>query len=195
MKTFLMPIVLTASLVFMSIADFQPNSPLRLGFVRNAEAIIGRPLTPMSYAGVARRSMYREAAVASTVAVTSAAAAKRCCREYGLRERCCGPGCCRKCCCCAGSGCERCCCRGRRPASCRWPAHRHDGAVAAPWMHLDGDRRGELFPVRRRLLPGRFSGKQRRVYCVSAVRTMSDECQVPRDFPLDTRPSTLVPRY
>ena len=75
MKTFLLPIVLSASLVLVSLVDFQSNSPLRLGFVGNAEAIIGRPLTPMSYAGVARRSMYREAAVASTVAVTSAAVA------------------------------------------------------------------------------------------------------------------------
>jgi hypothetical protein len=75
MKTFLLPIVLSASLVLVSVADFQSNSLLRLGFVGNAEAIIGRPLTPMSYAGVARRSMYREAAVASTVAVTSAAVA------------------------------------------------------------------------------------------------------------------------
>jgi hypothetical protein len=75
MKTFLLPIVLSASLVLVSVADFQSNSPLSLGFVGNAEAIIGRPLTPMSYAGVARRSMYREAAVASTVAVTSAAVA------------------------------------------------------------------------------------------------------------------------
>jgi hypothetical protein len=72
MKTFLIPIALT--LLFMSVADFQSNSPLRLGFVGNAEAIIGMPWTPMSYAGVARRSMYREAAVASTVAVTNAAA-------------------------------------------------------------------------------------------------------------------------
>ena len=75
MKTHLMSIVLSVFLLFMSFAGFQPNSPLRLGFVGNAEAIIGRPLTPMSYAGVARRSMYREAAVVSTVAVTSAAAA------------------------------------------------------------------------------------------------------------------------
>ena len=75
MKTFLMPIVVTALLVFMSVADFQPNSPLRLGSVRNAEAIIGMPWTPMSYAGVARRSMYREAAYASTVAATNVAAA------------------------------------------------------------------------------------------------------------------------
>ena len=74
MKTFLIPIVLTATL-FISVAQFLPNSPLRLGFVGDAEAIIGMPRTPLSVAGVARRTMYREAAVASTVAVTSAAAA------------------------------------------------------------------------------------------------------------------------
>jgi hypothetical protein len=75
MKTYLISIILTIALVVMSIADFQRNSPLRLGFVGNAEAIIGMPRTPLSVAGVARRSMYREAAVVSTVAVTSAAAA------------------------------------------------------------------------------------------------------------------------
>src|SRR6516162_3560847 len=62
MKTFLMSIALTALLVFMSIATFQSNFPLRLELFRNAEAIIGMPWTPLSYAGVARRSMYREAA-------------------------------------------------------------------------------------------------------------------------------------
>jgi hypothetical protein len=75
MKTFLISIALTVALVFMFIADFQSESSFRLGFVGNAEAIIGMPRTPLSYAGVARRSMYREAAVVSTVAVTSAAVA------------------------------------------------------------------------------------------------------------------------
>jgi len=75
MKTYLISIILTIALVVMSIADFLPNSSLRLAFVKNAEAIIGMPRTPLSVAGVARRSMYREAAVVSTVAVTSAAAA------------------------------------------------------------------------------------------------------------------------
>jgi len=74
MKKFLMPLVLTASMLCIPIANFQPDSPIRLSFVRNAEAIIGMPRTPLSVAGVARRSMYREAAVVSTVAVTSAAA-------------------------------------------------------------------------------------------------------------------------
>ena len=78
MKAYLMPIVLSASLVLVSVADFLPNSPLRLGFVRNAEAIIGMPWTPLSFAGVARRSMYREAAwnaAAMNVAAANAAAA------------------------------------------------------------------------------------------------------------------------
>ena len=35
------------------------NSPW--SFVTEAQAIIGRPLTPMSYAGVARRTTYRAA--------------------------------------------------------------------------------------------------------------------------------------
>jgi Tfp pilus assembly protein PilN len=78
MKRFLMPIVLTVSLVLMSVADFLPGSSFRLGFVKNAEAIIGMPWTPLSFAGVARRSMYREAAygaVAANAAAMNAAAA------------------------------------------------------------------------------------------------------------------------
>ena len=67
MKTFLLSTMLAVAVTFLSVAE--------LGFVGNAEAIIGMPRTPLSVAGVARRSMYREAAVATTVAVTSAAAA------------------------------------------------------------------------------------------------------------------------
>jgi len=73
MKRFLLPIVLAVSLVFVSLADFLPNSSLRPAFVKDAEAIIGMPWTPMSVAGVARRSMYREA-VATSVATTAIAA-------------------------------------------------------------------------------------------------------------------------
>ena len=78
MKRFLMPIVLTASVLCMPIASFQPDAPLRLRFVGNAEAIIGMPWTPLSFAGVARRSMYRQAAwnaAAYNVAATNAATA------------------------------------------------------------------------------------------------------------------------
>jgi hypothetical protein len=72
MKRFLMLLVLVVFVLVMSIADL-PNSSWRLGFVKNAAAIIGMPRTPLSYAGVARRSVYRGAAVATTAAVTSAA--------------------------------------------------------------------------------------------------------------------------
>src|SRR6266576_2273115 len=75
MKRLLISIVLTACVLCIPIAKFQLDSPIRLSFVRDAEAIIGMPRTPLSVAGVARRSMYREAAVVTTVAVTSAAAA------------------------------------------------------------------------------------------------------------------------
>ena len=77
MKRILMPIVLTASLL-ISVAQFIPRSAMRLEFVRDAEAIIGMPWTPLSFAGVARRSMYREAAwnaAAINAAATNAAVA------------------------------------------------------------------------------------------------------------------------
>jgi hypothetical protein len=65
MKKFLVPIVLATSLLFMSL--------LRLGFVGNSEAIIGMPWTPLSFAGVARRSMYREAVYGAAAANAAAA--------------------------------------------------------------------------------------------------------------------------
>src|SRR5262245_33738958 len=69
-KSFLLFTVLAVAAVFLSVAE--------LGFVENAEAIIGMPWTPLSYAGVARRTMYREAAYSAAVtnaAVMNAAAA------------------------------------------------------------------------------------------------------------------------
>jgi len=65
MKLFLLSTMLVAGVVFLSVTD--------LGLVRNAEAIIGMPWTPLSFAGVARRSMYREAAW-NAAAVNAAAA-------------------------------------------------------------------------------------------------------------------------
>lgn len=55
--------------------DNLPNSPVNIGFIAKAEAIIGRPATPMSYAGVARRTAYRApVAMADTAAVARTAA-------------------------------------------------------------------------------------------------------------------------
>ncbi len=59
MKSFLLSTMLSAAVVFLSVAD--------LGSVRNAEAIIGMPWTPLSVAGVARRTMYREAVATSAM--------------------------------------------------------------------------------------------------------------------------------
>jgi hypothetical protein len=69
MKSFLLSTMLAGAVVFLSVAE--------LGFVENAEAIIGMPWTPMSFAGVARRTMYREAAygAAASAAAANVAAA------------------------------------------------------------------------------------------------------------------------
>ena len=74
MKRFLLSTVLTATVSFWSLAHLPP----RLGFVGKAEAIIGMPWTPYSFAGAARRSMYAEAAygaAAANAAAMNAAAA------------------------------------------------------------------------------------------------------------------------
>jgi len=77
MKAILKPTMLAGSLILL-IAGFPAQSPLHLGFVGNADAIIGMPWTPFSFAGVARRSMYRQAvygAAAANAAAANAAAA------------------------------------------------------------------------------------------------------------------------
>ena len=75
MKSLVKPLALGAGLLLMLCADLEPDTPLTLRLLRPAEAIIGMPLTPMSYAGVARRTAYREVAVTSAaVAATSASA-------------------------------------------------------------------------------------------------------------------------
>jgi methenyltetrahydromethanopterin cyclohydrolase len=49
-----------------------------------AHAIVGRPMTPVSYAGVARRTTYRAAAYTTTAVAVSAstAAARQCYTRY-----------------------------------------------------------------------------------------------------------------
>ncbi len=67
-----------ASALLLAIVEILPSSPVRVGLVGDAQAIIGRPLTPFSYAGVARRTAYRTTAVVATsaaVATTAAVAA------------------------------------------------------------------------------------------------------------------------
>jgi hypothetical protein len=56
--------------VAMFCMDISGTGPTGISFVSEAEAIVGRPATPVSYAGVARRTTYR---AAETVAVASTA--------------------------------------------------------------------------------------------------------------------------
>ncbi len=72
------PLLLGAAFALLFAAGVAPEAPLGVTLVPDARAIIGMPLTPMSYAGVARRTtrrvVYTEATVA-TAATASAAAA------------------------------------------------------------------------------------------------------------------------
>jgi hypothetical protein len=71
--------VLCASVAALFVADVAPDAPFGLQLASTAHAIIGAPLTPMSYAGVARRTtrrvVYTEAAVATTATAAAASAA------------------------------------------------------------------------------------------------------------------------
>ena len=66
---------LAAVLAVVSMADWTTETPLGLGLIPEAKAIIGRPLTPVSYAGVARRTTRRTVAVVETSAVAAESAA------------------------------------------------------------------------------------------------------------------------
>ena len=61
MKTF--KYIALASLVLglcaVSLKIGPSTHPVRIGFVSQAEAVVGRPLTPVSVAGVARRTARR----------------------------------------------------------------------------------------------------------------------------------------
>jgi hypothetical protein len=73
--------LVACGILLLFAADFAPSSPLHLGFISDAQAVIGRPMTPVSYAGAARRSVYAApvayhgAAVATAAVVTTAAVA------------------------------------------------------------------------------------------------------------------------
>jgi hypothetical protein len=54
-------------------AALAPDGQVGLRFISEAEAIIGRPLTPFSYAGVARRTTRRAVLATSSIAASEAA--------------------------------------------------------------------------------------------------------------------------
>ncbi len=69
------PQLAIGALVLLSAVDFLPWSSARIGVIGQAQAVVGMPMTPLSVAGVARRTALRTTAVATTAAATSAAAA------------------------------------------------------------------------------------------------------------------------
>lgn len=68
-----LPALLGVALPLLLLADLAPESVTGVALGREAAAIVGAPMTPMSYAGVARRTTRRVVAVEAT-AVTAAAA-------------------------------------------------------------------------------------------------------------------------
>lgn len=79
MKIMFTILAFTCFLVFFLGVEFVGEIPPKVVFVKEAQAIIGLPFTPLSFAGVARRTTRRlwlsEAAVAGTTAAAATAAA------------------------------------------------------------------------------------------------------------------------
>lgn len=65
-------LVLAAALPTLWLADASPQAAQGLTLVRPAHAVVGAPLTPVSVAGVARRSTRRVVAAESAAAATTA---------------------------------------------------------------------------------------------------------------------------
>lgn len=72
-RTLFKATALGLAISILMLADFSSDRPMELTFTREAVAIIGRPWTPMSYAGVARRTTRRVVAVEATAATSYAA--------------------------------------------------------------------------------------------------------------------------
>lgn len=73
MKTSVKPFALGLALPVLLLADVAPDSPLGLALVRESAAVVGAPLTPVSGAGVARRTTRRVVAVEATTASSASA--------------------------------------------------------------------------------------------------------------------------
>jgi hypothetical protein len=71
MKTLIKTLTLSLAMAGLWSVGLSPEAPFLPVFVADANAIIGRPVTPVSYAGVARRTTRR--AVYATSASTAAA--------------------------------------------------------------------------------------------------------------------------
>src|SRR6185437_7522031 len=66
-------VLLAAAVAFTGALLWNGRSDLKQGLVSTSEARVGRPLTPMSYAGVARRTTRRAVAVGAAAGVAAGA--------------------------------------------------------------------------------------------------------------------------
>ena len=76
MNKFNKTVLFGMSFAMLMCADFNPQTTLKIGFMPEASAIVGRPLTPVSYAGVARRTTYRAVGASEAAAAETNAAAQ-----------------------------------------------------------------------------------------------------------------------
>jgi hypothetical protein len=74
-KPTLKPLVLGSALAALFAVEVAPDAPLGLRFAGDAHAIVGVPLSPVSVAGVARRTTRRVVVTEATVATAATASA------------------------------------------------------------------------------------------------------------------------
>ena len=67
--------LVAGAMLLLPAAELVPYSPIGFGLVGEAQAVVGRPATPVSAAGVARRTAVRTTAVVTSSAAASSAAA------------------------------------------------------------------------------------------------------------------------
>jgi hypothetical protein len=74
---FVKVLVVATAMPLLYLSDFASDAPLGLTLVRDAHAIVGAPLTPVSVAGVARRTTVRAATAATATSQQQAATAQQ----------------------------------------------------------------------------------------------------------------------
>jgi multidrug efflux pump subunit AcrA (membrane-fusion protein) len=70
-------LAVATALPLLHMADVAPDAPLGLTLIREAHAIVGAPATPMSVAGVARRTTVRAASASAATSQQQAATAQQ----------------------------------------------------------------------------------------------------------------------
>jgi cell pole-organizing protein PopZ len=75
--TLVKAVVVATALPMLYLADVAPDGPLGWTLIRDAHAVVGAPATPMSVAGVARRTTVRAASATAATSQQQAATAQQ----------------------------------------------------------------------------------------------------------------------